>query len=101
MERTLSIEGTWVNEPIATHDVRGGGGLRLHAREWGDPEGPPVVFIHGWSQSQLCWARQTEGPLADEFRIVTFDLRGHGSRRSRWTPGRTSTAGCGQRTSAR
>ena len=25
---------------IATHEIRGGRGLRLHAREWGDPQGP-------------------------------------------------------------
>ena len=53
MERTLSIDGEQVDEPIATHDVRGGGGLRLHVREWGDPQGPPIVLVHGWSQSQL------------------------------------------------
>ena len=41
-------------------------------------EGPPIVFVHGWSQSQLCWSRQIAGPLAEDFRIVTFDLRGHG-----------------------
>ena len=77
MERTLSIDGAQV-EPIATHDVRGGGGLRLHVQEWGDRNGPPILFIHGWSQSQLCWSRQTAGPLARDFRLVTFDLRGHG-----------------------
>jgi non-heme chloroperoxidase len=32
------------------HDVRGGGGLRLHVREWGRPDGPPILFIHGWSR---------------------------------------------------
>ncbi len=78
MERTLSVDPTVESEPTATRDVRGGGGLRLHVREWGDPQGPPIVFVHGWSQSQLCWSRQTAGPLADHFRIVTFDLRGHG-----------------------
>ena len=78
MERTLSVEPTHKGEPIATRDVRGGGGLRLHVREWGDPQGPPIVFVHGWSQSQLCWSRQTAGTLAKDFRIVTFDLRGHG-----------------------
>jgi pimeloyl-ACP methyl ester carboxylesterase len=78
MERTLSVDPTLEGEPMATHDVRGGGGLRLHVREWGDPQGPPIVFVHGWSQSQLCWSRQTAGTLADDFRIVTFDLRGHG-----------------------
>jgi pimeloyl-ACP methyl ester carboxylesterase len=64
--------------PIATHEVRGGGGLRLHVREWGNPGGPPIVFIHGWSQNHLCWAKQYESTLADAFRLVAFDLRGHG-----------------------
>ena len=67
-----------IGAPIATHDVQGGGGLRLHVREWGNPEGPAILFIPGWSQSQLCWARQVTGPLAEQFHLVTFDLRGHG-----------------------
>jgi non-heme chloroperoxidase len=64
--------------PTATHTVAGGGGLGLHVREWGNPEGPPILLIHGWSQSQLCWSRQVAGGLAEAFRLVTFDNRGHG-----------------------
>ena len=64
--------------PIATHEVRGGGGLRLHVREWGDRDGPALLLIHGWSQSQLCWTRLIEGDLGRRFHIVTFDSRGHG-----------------------
>lgn len=64
--------------PMTTHDIAGGGGLRLHVREWGRPDGPPILLIHGWSQSHLCWARQYESALADEFRLVAYDLRGHG-----------------------
>jgi pimeloyl-ACP methyl ester carboxylesterase len=60
------------------HEVRGGGGLRLHVREWGKADGLPIVFIHGWSQNHLCWAKQIESELADEFRLVAYDLRGHG-----------------------
>jgi pimeloyl-ACP methyl ester carboxylesterase len=60
------------------HDVQGGGGLRLHVREWGRVDGPPILFIHGWSQNHLCWAKQYESALADEFRLVAYDLRGHG-----------------------
>jgi non-heme chloroperoxidase len=60
------------------HDVPGGGGLRLHVREWGRADGPPILFIHGWSQNHLCWAKQYESSLADEFRLVAYDLRGHG-----------------------
>lgn len=78
MERALRIDGAQLDKPISTHEVCGGGGLRLHVREWGDPHGPPILFVHGWSQSQLCWSRQISGPLADSFRLVTFDLRGHG-----------------------
>jgi pimeloyl-ACP methyl ester carboxylesterase len=60
------------------HDVEGGGGLRLHVREWGRADGPPILLIHGWSQNHLCWAKQYESALADEFRLVAYDLRGHG-----------------------
>ena len=60
------------------HTVEGGGGLRLHVREWGKADGPPILFIHGWSQNHLCWAKQYESALADEFRLVAYDLRGHG-----------------------
>jgi non-heme chloroperoxidase len=63
---------------MKVHTVEGGGGLRLHVREWGKPDGPPILFIHGWSQNHLCWAKQYESALADEFRLVAFDLRGHG-----------------------
>ena len=60
------------------HEVAGGGGLRLHVREWGKADAPPILMIHGWSQSHLCWAKQYESALADDFRLVAFDLRGHG-----------------------
>jgi non-heme chloroperoxidase len=63
---------------MKVHEVRGGGGLRLHVREWGRADGPPILFIHGWSQSHLCWAKQYQSALADEFRLVAYDLRGHG-----------------------
>jgi non-heme chloroperoxidase len=63
---------------MRTHTVRGGGGLRLHVREWGPEDGLPILFIHGWSQNHLCWGRQYESALAGEFRLVAYDLRGHG-----------------------
>jgi non-heme chloroperoxidase len=63
---------------LARHEVRGGGGIRLHVAERGNPHGPPIVFVHGWSQSHLCWMRQLRGSLAADFRLVAPDLRGHG-----------------------
>jgi non-heme chloroperoxidase len=69
---------TTVAQTRRIHAVRGGGGLRLHVREWGREDGPPILFIHGLSQSHLCWVRQYESALAEEFRLVAYDLRGHG-----------------------
>jgi pimeloyl-ACP methyl ester carboxylesterase len=63
---------------MQTHTVEGGGGLKLHVREWGKPIARPILFIHGWSQNHLCWSKQFEGSLGDEFRLVALDLRGHG-----------------------
>jgi non-heme chloroperoxidase len=45
----------------------------------GNPNGPEILFIHGFSQSHLSWMRQVDSDLAKEFRIVTYDLRGHGN----------------------
>ncbi|HKP22316.1 MAG TPA: alpha/beta hydrolase [Dongiaceae bacterium] len=60
------------------HSVIGGGGVKLHVREWGQADAPAILFIHGWSQNHMCWHRQYESQLADAFRLVAFDLRGHG-----------------------
>src|SRR2546423_3825945 len=54
-------------------------GLTISAQEWGNPSGPEILFIHGFSQSYLSWIRQVDSDLAREFRIVTYDLRGHGN----------------------
>jgi pimeloyl-ACP methyl ester carboxylesterase len=63
---------------MKVYDVQGGGGLRLHVREWGRADGPPILLIHGWSQNHLCWVKQYESAMAGEFRLVAYDLRGHG-----------------------
>ena len=69
---------TTITGRMQVHTVTGGGGVRLHVREWGNADGPPILFIHGWSQNHLCWDKQYESALRDEFRLVAFDLRGHG-----------------------
>lgn len=60
------------------HTVVGGAGTNLHVREWGRPDGPPLLFIHGWSGNHLCWTHQVASELGEEFRLVALDLRGHG-----------------------
>ena len=65
-------------EPIAAHMVASTDGTRLHVREWGRRDAQSIVFVHGWSQCDLCWAHQVRGALAERFHLITFDLRGHG-----------------------
>src|SRR5437879_1828076 len=64
------------HQPIS---VKTPDGLTISAQEWGNPSGPEILFIHGFSQSHLSWMRQVDSDLAREFRIVTYDLRGHGN----------------------
>jgi len=62
-----------------THTVTGYGGVKLHVREAGNPDGPALMLIHGWSQHHLSWSKQFTGSLAERFRIIAPDLRGHGA----------------------
>lgn len=65
--------------PYRPHAVRTPDGLTLAAYEYGNAEGPAILFIHGYAQAALSWDRQTRDPdLAREFRMVAIDLRGHG-----------------------
>ena len=60
------------------HTIIGGGGTRLHVVETGNPRGQAVLFIHGTSQCWRTWSRQMSSDLADDYRLVALDLRGHG-----------------------
>ena len=63
---------------MKSHRVVGGGGAQLHVIETGNPNGRPILFIHGFSQCRLAWNRQFSSDLANDFRLVAMDLRGHG-----------------------
>ena len=64
---------------MQVHAVPGAAGTRLHVVEAGNAAGPPILFIHGWSQSHACWLRQLNAPeLQTRFRLIAMDLRGHG-----------------------
>jgi pimeloyl-ACP methyl ester carboxylesterase len=60
------------------YQIDGSGGVRLWAGEWGNPEGPPILFIHGFMQCHLSWQAQLESDLANDFRLIAIDARGHG-----------------------
>ncbi|SFB12825.1 Pimeloyl-ACP methyl ester carboxylesterase [Pseudomonas sp. NFIX10] len=53
-------------------------GVKLAVQESGNPDGPTIIFIHGLLGSRLNWERQTSSPELQRYRMVTYDLRGHG-----------------------
>lgn len=58
--------------------IVGGGGVELRVVETGPLTAPSILFIHGFSQSWLTWREQLESELSRDFRLVAFDIRGHG-----------------------
>jgi pimeloyl-ACP methyl ester carboxylesterase len=61
--------------PGVEHRWETANGIRIHYAEAG--EGEPVVLQHGWPQHWWMW-RHLIGPLAERFRVIVPDLRGHG-----------------------
>jgi len=58
--------------------------MRLHVHEWGDPDAPTVVCVHGVSAHGRRYRKLAEERLAAHFHVLAPDLRGHGL--SEWEP---------------
>jgi pimeloyl-ACP methyl ester carboxylesterase len=57
-------------------------GVRLHLREVGDPNAPPVLFLHGIMGHRRDWDAFID-IVGGQYRVLALDQRGHG--RSAWT----------------
>lgn len=49
----------------------------VHDKDWGKPDGPPVILIHGFTMDLSSWSRQVPA-LAKDFHVIALDLPGHG-----------------------
>lgn len=56
--------------------------MRLNVHEWGDPEAPRIVCLHGVTGHGRRFRKLAEERLSRRFRVLALDLRGHG--RSGW-----------------
>jgi len=58
--------------------------LKLHYVDWGNPDAPPLLLIHGGRDHCRNWDWVAER-LCDDYHIIAPDLRGHGD--SQWAVG--------------
>ena len=63
-------------EGFTAHTFRVGNGIEIRARVGGS--GPPVLLLHGFPQTHVCWHKVAPG-LASRFTVVATDLRGYGA----------------------
>ncbi|RKT11682.1 pimeloyl-ACP methyl ester carboxylesterase [Streptomyces sp. 1114.5] len=63
--------------PVEELSARSADGSRLHVEVHGRPGAPTVVLAHGWTCSTAFWAPVIR-ELADRYRVVAYDQRGHG-----------------------
>jgi non-heme chloroperoxidase len=53
-------------------------GTQIFYKDWGDEGAQPIVFHHGWPLSSDDWDAQMLFFLANGYRVVAHDRRGHG-----------------------
>ncbi|MFE9706911.1 alpha/beta fold hydrolase [Streptomyces sp. NPDC005930] len=53
-------------------------GTTIFYKDWGPREGEPIVFHHGWPLSADDWDNQMLFFLAQGYRVIAHDRRGHG-----------------------
>jgi proline iminopeptidase len=80
--RSVSPENTLFppTEPVATHRLDTGEGHDLYIEDCGNPDGIPVIFLHGGPGAGISPVhRRMFDP--DLFRVILFDQRGSGQSR--------------------
>lgn len=68
------------------HRISGSGGVTLHAREWGEPDAPTVVLVHGYPDTGEVW-NPLLPHLIDRYHVVAYDVRGSGRSGRGWSYG--------------
>lgn len=58
-------------------------GLKFHYLDWGNPEKPPLVLLHGVGQTCHTWDLFAAA-MSPHFHVMAFDQRGHGD--TDWAP---------------
>ncbi len=60
-------------------------GTQIFYKDWGPKDAQPIVFHHGWPLSADDWDNQMLFFLAQGYRVIAHDRRGHGRSTQTWT----------------
>ncbi|MBN4925750.1 alpha/beta fold hydrolase [Hoyosella rhizosphaerae] len=71
-KRTPSMRRSVIDRWVVSTD-----GVRLATYSYGDPSHPTVLCVHGFPDDHRMW-ESVAALLADEYHVVTFDMRGAG-----------------------
>ncbi len=64
--------------PMTSGFVKTKDGVEIFYKDWGPKNAQPIVFHHGWPLSSDDWDTQMLFFLANGYRVVAHDRRGHG-----------------------
>lgn len=79
-----------ISSPAAAHPVmkseyvEGYDAIPLAVSSVGPEDAPEILFLHGIGHARDSYALQMESSLAERYRMVSFDLRGHGQSGKPW-----------------
>lgn len=79
----LFVSAASAAEPEFRH-IEGSGGAPIAMMEWGNTDGPGILFLHGMGFSSEFWLPQAQDPSLDDFHMAAIDLRGHGASAKPW-----------------
>jgi pimeloyl-ACP methyl ester carboxylesterase len=65
----------------ASHFIDLPGNFRAHYQEYGDPQSPLLVLLHGFGDSYTSWEGWT-AELKNRFHVISLDFPGHGLTRA-------------------
>ena len=73
--RAMGVKFT--NENAPQDKFVNANGMRFHYLEWGNPDNPPILLLHGFAQTCHSWDFVALG-FSDNYRVIVLDQRGHG-----------------------
>ncbi len=73
--RAMGVKFT--NENAPQDKFVNANGMRFHYLEWGNPDNPAMLLLHGFAQTCHSWDFVALG-FSDNYRVIVLDQRGHG-----------------------